>query len=101
MFHAIYNKSRGIYRFLGKEASLNSESFIKRQLRMLSPIINHQTVYSNQSKSQISDKNLGYPYNIPPPAPFFGGGLGNQTQCGLASSSINNVTSMKAIRVHR
>merc|ERR1712133_251334 len=83
------------------KTAFKSESIAKRHIRMLSPIINHQAVYNNQSVSQISDKNLGYPYNIPPPAPFFGGGLGNQTQCGIASSSINNVTSMKAIRVHR
>ena len=89
-----------VRRILDKKTIVSSDFFSRNYKRMLSPIISHQAVYNNPSKSQISDKSLGYPYTIPPPAPFFGG-LGNQTTCGRGSSSLNNVTSMKAIRVHR
>ena len=91
---------KSVRRILDKKTIVSSDFFSRNYNRMLSPIISNQAVYNNPSKSQISDKSLGYPYTIPPPAPFFGG-LGNQTTCGRGSSSLNNVTSMKAIRVHR
>ena len=44
MFTPLSVKIGGIYRSLKKDIVLNSRSIIKRQFRMLSPIINHQAV---------------------------------------------------------